>query len=311
MKKINLTKTTIIFLIILGITLLTGCDGTKTTSLGEYKTGTQGLELQFTQNAPPSTMYAEDGSFPIIIEIKNKGVYPGQGDGELNADLYYIGFDNQIISLVDEKIVFKEEEAKTRYNPEGGIFIVNSKAEISQDLFKQARIDTYNANIAAMLCYPYKTYASVDVCLDPNPNRASQSNTCRPGNVNTESQGAPIAVSNVESIAQKGKARFIITINNVGGGEVIRKSEINRCNDIELNRVDFDKVTISNAILSNGMPLDCTPSGDISLINGKANIVCVADGLDESIPAFNSILQLELEYGYRKTIRKTILIQGE
>ncbi|MFT4297738.1 MAG: hypothetical protein ACMXX5_00950, partial [Candidatus Woesearchaeota archaeon] len=173
--------------------MIAGCGQSGTTSpLGEYRRGTQGLEMQFTTNAPPRVVYAEDLTFPVTIEVRNKGVFPGDGDGTLNADLYYIGFDNQIITgLSHESITFQEEEAKTRFNPEGGIYIVGSEATISKSLFDQARIDSYDANIIAVLCYPYKTFAAVEVCIDPNPNRASQMGACRPGVVNAGSQGAP------------------------------------------------------------------------------------------------------------------------
>jgi hypothetical protein len=313
MKTNKITKTILFSIITITFLLLSGCDTSKTSSpIGEYRTGTQGLELKYTTNAPPTIIYAEDQTFPVTVEIRNRGVYPGEGDGTLNAKLYYMGFDNQIITdLTQETITFQEEEAKTRFNPEGGFYIVNSEAKISQTLFDQSRIDSYNANIIAMLCYPYKTYATVDVCIDPNPNRESQLGTCTPRLVNADSQGAPISVSSVESISQRGKARFVITITNVGGGEVIRKSVLDRCADVELSKTEFDKITLVRATLSSGMPVECTPSGDVSLINGRATLVCTAEGLDESMPAFNTLLQLEIEYGYRKSIQRTIQIQGD
>ncbi|MCB9358602.1 hypothetical protein H6503_01600 [Candidatus Woesearchaeota archaeon] len=295
--------------------LLSSCSGNSNSNsniLYEYRTGTYGLELEFTPNSPPYIVYAEDQSFPVTVEIKNKGVFPGEGDGALNAVLYYLGFDKDIIgNLVSEPITFDEEEAKTRFNAEGGFTVVSSEATIDPNFFQEAKIDTYDANIKAVLCYPYKTFASVDVCIDPNPNRDSSLDSCTPGLVSSGSQGAPVAVSSVDSISQKGKARFVVTITNVGNGAVIKESELGRCIDVELDREDIDKITIVDAKLSNGIPLDCTPDGDVSLVGNKATIICKAEGLDESMPAFQTVLQMELTYGYKKSIDRRIQIQGE
>lgn len=313
MKK-TIKITTIIALIFVSLSFLTACGQTSDggSGISEYRRGTEGLEPEFMTNSPPRVIYAEDGTFPITIEVKNKGVYPGEGDGTLNAMIYYVGFDSQIVTnLAQESVSFAEEEAKTRFNPEGGVVVVSSEATIDSAFFTDAKVDTYDANIVAALCYPYKTYASVGVCVDPNPNRDSSLDSCTPGVTSTGSQGAPIAVSSVDSVAQKEKARFVITITNSGGGSVIKESELSRCTDVELDRADLDKITISNAELSNGIPLTCTPNGEVSLINGKATVVCTADGLDDTIPAFETILQLELSYGYKKTIQRTVQIQGE
>jgi len=312
--KTNIKKIGIIALLIAIMFILAGCSsgGSSGTPLTEYRVGTEGLVPDFVHNSPPYIVYAEDENFPVTVEIKNRGVYPGEGDGNLEADIYFLGFDNNIITGLDQlDVTFQEEEAKTRFNPEGGITVVNAEAVVSPSFFQEAKIDNYDANIKAILCYPYKTFASIDVCIDPNPNRDSQLDTCTPSIHGAGSQGAPIAISSVESIAQKGKARFLITISNVGGGEVIRHSELSRCTDVELDRTDMDKITVITAELSNGIPLDCTPDGDISLINGKATLICKAEGLDETMPAFETILQMELEYGYKKSISRSVQIQGE
>ncbi len=312
----NLTKKFgIIILAILSLFLLSSCGGSSggNTMLTEYRTGTQGLEVSFTTNSPPPVVYAEDSSFPITLEIRNKGVYPGEGDGTLVGTIYYVGFDDDIIQgLSQETVQFDEEEAKTRFNPEGGMTVISSEASVDSSLFTSAKIDNYDATIKAVMCYPYKTFAAVDVCVNPNPNRdPTNLDACSPGTVGAGSQGAPIAITSVDSIPQKGKARFVITISNVGGGDVIKESEVSRCTDVELDREHLDKVTLVSAALSNGFPVVCVPDGDISLISGKATLVCKAEGLDQTMPAFQTVLQLELSYGYKKAIQKNVAVRGE
>jgi len=316
MIKTNVKNIIVSFLVVIGLLFLTSCGSSSSSStnpLTADRTGSQGLEPSFITNSPPSVVYAEDGSFPVTVEVKNKGAFPQEGDGSLTGDIYFVGFDSDIIQNLNQVTVeFDEEEAKTSLNPEGGLDVESSEATIDTGFFESANIDNYEASINAILCYTYKTFASIDVCIDPNPNRnPTNLDTCSPGLTGGGTQGAPIAVSSVDSIPQKGKARFVITISNVGGGQVIKESEIGRCTDVTLEREDLDKITITRAELSNGISLDCIPEGDVSLIKGKATIICKAEGLDETAPAYNSLLLLELTYGYKKSVEKNVLIVGD
>lgn len=302
--------------ILICVLFLVGCAGgsSRQRDTGDYRVGTQGLEISFKSNSPPSRVYAEDGTFPVALEVRNLGVFPGEGDGSLTADIYFRGFDTNIIQNLDqESVSFDEEDAKTRYNPEGGFEILQVDASIDPGYFQNTKIDSYDADLVAIACYPYRTYAAVDVCIDPNPNKKNVLlDVCTPGVYSSGSQGAPIAVTSVESIPQKGKARFTIRLSNVGGGDVLRESALGMCVDTDIDREELDKVTLVNAQLSNGIPLDCSGNDEIRLVDGQeATVVCKAEGLDESMPAFKTILLFELAYAYKKTAYRTVSILGE
>ena len=306
-------KNVIMIFLAIGLLALAGCGtGTRTSGLTEYRSGTQGLEISFLRNSPPTSIYAEDETFSALIEIKNRGVYPGENDGDLPAELHFTGFDRNIIQgLETTPITFREGEAKTRYNPEGGFQIATLEGRIDQGLFSRARVDRYSAEIRATICYPYRTFASLDVCIDPNPNRASSQDACRPGITSGGSQGAPVAITNVETIAQRGAARFVLTISNVGGGEVLLPEYLPNCVEPSTTRSEYDKVRIVNAELSGQVRLDCTPHDEITLHNGRATVVCRADNIEDTGPAFRTLLNVEIEYGYKKAIQRTMQIRGD
>lgn len=314
-NNVNKRSILLIFALTSILFLMTGCLGGsrsgRSGELANYRTGTQGLEMRFLTNAPPNVVYAEDDYFPVSIEVRNRGVYPGERDGSITADIHFLGFDRDIIRNLDiTSVDFDEEEAKTRYNPEGGYNVATVEASIDNSMFQHSRVDSYQATILAVVCYPYKTFVAEEVCINPNPNRNTGHNVCTPGMTGTGSQGAPIAVTSINSVAQRGRGRFVITISNVGGGTVIRTRDIGSCVDSFLDYSSYDKVTIRDARLSNGQPLDCSPSQEITLINSQATVVCRVDGLDENLPSFKTILQMELEYGYKKDISRTIQIRG-
>jgi hypothetical protein len=293
--------------------LLTSCGSSGNgNDTYNYRVGSEGLELQFGTSAPPYTVFAEDGKFAVSLEVRNKGVYPSEDDSAMSATVYFLGFDQQIVSgLTTQTITFEPGEAKTRYNPEGDLEIINLEPTVDSNYFTDAKIGVYDASINAVICYPYKTSAAIDVCVDPDPNSDDSLDVCEPGQSSAGSQGAPVAISSVQSVAQKGKARFVIEVANVGGGDILRESSLSSCTDANIDRGELDKIEITHAELSNGITLDCAPDTEIKLINGRATIICKAEGLDETQPAYKTILQMELSYGYKKSVQRSVRILGE
>jgi hypothetical protein len=298
---------------------LVGCSGSgsggRQSTTSNYRTGTSGLEFQFRTNAPPATVFAEDSSFPVALEVFNRGVYPGENEQSVSAKVFFTGFDKRLITGLDnvQDVVFEPEEAKTRYNPEGGFNVLDATGTVLSSYFKDSKVDVYETKINAILCYNYKTKATIDVCVDPSPNKLNEREVCTPGTTGSSSQGAPVAITSVESVPQKGKARFVITLSNVGAGDIIRESVISSCIDTAVvKREDYDKVILEEVALG-GNSLDCTPSlnEEVRMSNGKGVIVCKADIGDETLPAYRSILTVGLSYGYKKSAEKTLRILGE
>jgi len=307
MKKILI----ILFLFV----FLTGCqslsgftnpyqDSTQT-SYEDFRTGSEGLIMQFTQNMPPPQLYDSE-PFATIIEITNEGTHTVGGPGD---KIYLSGFDSTIIQgipLTGKQI--PTIEGRSRYVAEPGLGMVDFRGTIRD--ISSLRMDKYPVIIAATACYGYETIATVPVCIDPDPySTTNTQKVCIPESAILGTQGAPIAVDTVDVLPSKGTTRFRIYIRNVGYGDVFRNGAeyLDRCsphskglNFDEIDYVQLGDVSIAGInIKQTCKPLDST--GHIKLTNGEATILCELSNIKGQTP-YTTTINLVLRYGYRNSI---------
>ena len=196
------TKQKMILLTILIILTLTmqGCG--RRTPITNFYTGSQGLEIELLNNAPPRTV-VEGSQFSIMINAWNKGAHT-------------IPKDEAFVSVRYDPVYFKQENADSRdfltSHPEGNLPELSGRSEVWQQgesiLIPLTKLraheiigtrETPITNIEVSTCYSYKTYFSEMVCLDTDVYGVDQDPVCRNRGVFTYSdQGAPIAINRLE-----------------------------------------------------------------------------------------------------------------
>lgn len=264
-----------------------------------YK-GTKGLSMSFVKNNPPKIIYTTT-PLNMLIEIKNEGTSNIAG-----GRLFLSGIDPKIIRL-DRQFQTFNVEGKSKYNPSGGINIIEFR---SQAIYLPGGTDVYKPTILASACYEYQTQASPLVCIDPNPYSVLEKEACTVKNIPmTGGQGAPVAVTNIEEEAVPGKANFIIHVSNQGGGVVIDKSGYGMQNcPHNLRYEDLD--TVYYKVTLSGASGDCRPINKIKLVNGKGTIFCSFSLPSGDAPAYQTVLNIELYYGYLSQISQQIEIRS-
>lgn len=309
------------FFVIVLLILISGCKGKKDVqkAVEDIRTGTQGLVINFLPNAPPDKIHAEkdaENSFDVILEIKNKGAYPQPGEGRApNGLIYLSGYDTSIITFEGQNPQwFKDKglEGKSIINPNGGLDLMTFKGDV---LISNLCVEKYEPTLLATACYPYKTVAGPQVCIDPNPySTVAQKKVCQIGSISLSNQGAPIAVTRIDEEAFAKRTQFKITIKNVGGGDVY---EAQNC--LKLERNEIDKVYVEGINIGN-KPLSCRPflettdrgnSGTIRLINGEGFIICELSDYGNADTAYLTPMTIKLSYQYRNTAEKKIQIRRE
>jgi len=116
-------------------------------------------------------------------------------------------------------------------------------------------------------------------------------------------QGGPVSVSAVRVNTIGDKAHFKIEVNNAGKGKVIR---IHECPfDLEYDDLNKAKYYVT---LSGKRPEKCSPSNEVRLINGKATIFCTFVIPSENKFAYQTPLEIKLDYGYMESISKKVEI---
>jgi len=277
----------------------------------DFRSGTQGLYLDFVPNLPPPRVYDRD-PFNVMIQVENKGTSPlGTGTDRI----YLSGFDPQIITgIPTDGMAIPPLEPRGPYVTRGGYDTVSFRGAIRS--LTEKRIDKYQPLILATSCYTYETLASGQVCIDPNPySPTSIQHICTPAAVSTASQGAPVAVTTISVDPAPGKTRFTINIQNVGGGTVFRYGNqyLNKCSPyspgLAFDEVDFvrieDVIISAQSIKASCKPLD--KDNHLRLTNGQAQLFCEYQTQGQT--AYLTPLEISLRYGYRQSIAKPIEVR--
>ncbi|MBW3021180.1 hypothetical protein KY334_07835 [Candidatus Woesearchaeota archaeon] len=277
------------------LSLLVACGGGGEVS-SNWKSGTQGVVVQFAPDSPPNVVYSGE-EYVLGLELRNKGSFPLDDEDELDVDLYFSGFERDLISLPYEDYV-SIVGGKTPTNLEGGLEFYDKEFDV--EIYDDS--DSLNQNLKVTACYEYETNAALETCVDPNPIQNDE-DTCTPGVTGTGSQGGPIAISSVTQESLKGKARYTIKISNVGGGTVFMDNDC-----LNPSRTNKNIVYLEDAYLGD-QDMHCSPDDYIRLVNGVGTLSCIVDRLDEDEPAYKTSLGVHLSYNYKTSATKQIQIK--
>ncbi|MBS3125142.1 hypothetical protein J4211_02725 [Candidatus Woesearchaeota archaeon] len=300
----------VLFVVLLSCTQFNTGTEQKQPTTG-YRTGSQGLLITFLPNLPPPRVFDRD-PFNVVLQVENLGT--GRVGNGLDR-LYISGFDHNLITGIGtDGIPLPLLEGRTQYINRGGLDTLSYRGTIRS--LTEKRIDKYQPLILATACYHYETIANAQVCVDPDPYApTSTARVCTPTAVGTGSQGAPVAVTNVQVDAAPGWTRFTINVQNVGGGSVFRNGNhyLAKCSPYnpglafdELDFVQVADVMISDtSIKSSCKPIDS--SGHLRLQNGAGQIFCELNAPQGQTP-YLTPLNIVLKYGYRQTIAKPVEI---
>jgi len=318
-----MNKLVVFVIVAASLLMLTGCGrfGPTDKTKGELVTqvdihkGVKGLTMEFVKGQPASTIWEGTG-FPITLQLKNEGAYNIQrGMLAITGNLYFTTDPNLQFSL----------EGKSEFNPEGEFSF--EKFDATTLLVDGDKTDSF----FVMACYPYKTYASATICINPRIiEEEKRTEECSIGTVSLSGgQGAPVSVTSVEEEMipiGDGLFRLNIKINiaNNGGGRV-SAYDLNTyekdCIGLALKPEEFGLINVegisfsSYSLNSGEFPIKCqnAPGNKFKLDStGKYKLECYAkiDSEFMGSAAFTTPLTVELAYGYSQLSEsKTITIK--
>lgn len=307
------------------VLLLTACgylpQFEQPTERPELFKGTDGITIKMMEHR--QALY-EEQMFDLIFFLKNKGVH------DVNTTYFKIVPDRDFIKFLNAETYLADgTETGELFIPIKGKSIRNPYGdEVRRHYRLQTRLlpvktQRHSAQIFYELCYPYKTYATVNVCIDPDIYNRNPDKPCRPGTkAIAGGQGGPVAVTNIETImAPEGTGvspMFRIMIQNLGSGQVMEPGSMVKCALAETRNMSklLAKVTLE------GNTLTCNnqdPSTPIRLQQGMAELRCELEphmvGSRPTVPytmedgTFMTPLQIELTYDYTQTGSTTVNIE--
>ena len=200
-------------------------------------------------------------------------------------------------------------------NPSGDMDVVEFPATI---LTLPPSLEQFTQRVMVTSCFDYATHASTMVCIDPEPYSNVQK-SCRPQTVSLGSgQGAPVSVTTIEQAASRGRTTFTINIHNNkkdAYDELYDYFSLYKCDPSSGQTVkvnDKNIVYVGYVYLSDyDITMNCIPNQVIRLDDsGNGQITCsVSLPPGASTSAYQAPMEIELWYGYSKTIYKDIIIK--
>ncbi|MDO8481016.1 MAG: hypothetical protein Q7S65_04325 [Nanoarchaeota archaeon] len=304
-------------LVLLLVLLLTACGSSRNRngegiSEKDYRTGTEGLQLTFMQNNPPDKVFA-GSEMDVLVEVRNAGAYPDTDAFDGKLEIY--GYDRKAFvrgGWDGSNFIGRTLQGKSQFGPSGGREVKQFHVDEVTTLFGA---EFYEPTLVVAACYKYRTIAEPLVCIDPEPFTVFDENkVCTiPSNGKSYSlsnQGAPVAVTKVTEEVSAKNLHFGIYIQNVGEGKVVDENTRNDC-PLSLDYNDVDRVLVQVKLPWDGAPR-CQPRGDsadpVRLDeSGNGYIYCTFTK-PTTKSAFETILQVQVDYRYLDTIQKKIRI---
>ena len=331
------------FLFILCIVLislvLTGCNGLggggQSIQDIDVYSGLKGITLEFLDMQPPSEIlltknddssaYVSDGNI-IYMKIANRGAYQIPDN---NGILVFSGFNPSIVTFDDptgaetigtnndgivhgeflydtvRTLVSLNPKSKTYPEGEEQITLITNKLSFTLPI----ETEFYDFNLKATACYPYKTFATGEVCVDPDIIN-NNNDACRSSDISLKDQGAPVALKKIEIDNRNNLVIFMLEFKNVGGGDVLTSGittneknclspEMNKRNVIKITSMEFGTDDVTSCV-----------NKEVRLYDGKGEIFCTYSMKDRSEnSAFKTTLSVEFEYGYRNSVSKKIALK--
>ncbi len=303
--------------ILLFLILLAACTpGTQTERT--YHTGTDGVDIAFVPQAPPSSVY-EERTFPVTVELHNRGAgtIPDQEGrrGVLTVDY-------------DEYYLSEEEPGEKRFVLRGKSELTPRGEETTEKVadFKAlpltGEIESPETQVYVSACYPYNTTFTEDICIDSTTQRNERSQVCEATDHSYSSgQGAPVSVTKLEvDMYPSGnyiRPRFVVHVENTGGGSVLKptgQGPLHEVCSLKGEERDVNALGISAELAD--VALSCEPD-PVRLQQGSNKVFCdvPTESLAENPRLFSdrdnfvSTLRLNLHYIYVNGVSKTMEIE--
>lgn len=284
----------------------------------DFHTGTEGLTLEFLENAPPNELlYLTNNQFLIGIGLRNKGAENiEKGTIKITSNKNYIkikgGIECKSKRNLDNGIECKLPRLKGKSFDffEGEFFPLYLDAEVDRIFIKKEEegltevLDTVKVEAE----YKYGTTASVGICINDLERVFDIEKSCRAKTEVLSGQGGPVAVSEVVystvNIGDKNRLTITITFDDRGD----RESEI-KDETIKLEEISFSDYSTKTE--EENKKIDCGVD-EINITKNKREeyenkIECSANLTKE--PAYLTPLIIRFSYDYLTEEKKDIRIR--
>ena len=199
--------------------ILLGCGSSSVDKkIPSYRLGTQGLALELLPQFPPKEI-PDGSSFRIAVKVKNAGAFD-TGTSELEI----LGLNDAWVPLEHSDVKMISLKGRSIDVPDGDFSVYEFNG---QNAALPPSVSEYRSKFWVVARYDYQTVAQTDVCINADlvgVQKTLSACTFKPSQ-SLGTQGAPVSISRVDQTiiptTEGVSLEFTITIDNVGGGEIV------------------------------------------------------------------------------------------
>ena len=315
--------------IVLGAVILlfiAGCEGDDggTTTGGvprdPFLGGTDGLEIEFEEGAPPDEV-TDAGEYPFqaVVILKNVGEY---GIKEKNAKVNLIGFsptdfDSEFSKL---KVVVADALTARQRDSEGNIIepveVFVTFPTTGEFNFKNPIAGNTPFIFRADVCYKYQTKVVSEICILKN---VGDDAICDPSeSKKVFSSGSPLQITSFQQIAGgTGKVRFSFDIVHSGSGDIFDGANPALCQKANRVAKEIVDVTVDTGIGVTGSlvcigldewQLAGVDRGSVKLIDGRRTITCTQN-VSSIQNDLKKVVDITLDFNYLDNVDQEVLVK--
>lgn len=286
-----------ILLFIIASLALAGCDSTGSSGFNLYDPyyGSEGVEMQFLESAPPDTAY-QGSVFKVGLLLQNRGAI------DVNDAVVTLGYLDKYftISRPTQAGIAIKGKSFIRRNGEKKPVLFDGRVKDLQET--GVGYDDLSTPITATLCYSYTTHLEENVCIDPDIyGLQERKKACTAQDLTLNDQGAPVAITSVkESTVDEGSSQLVYMtfhIKNLAGGLVADASPSVLCSSANIGDKKVSRLKV-NAQLGNTR-MECAKD-IVHLDNDEGEVTCSARVTAQE--EYATVLKADLTYGYSTTL---------
>ncbi len=300
-----------IFILSFLLLILSGCSSTSGNP-SDTRLGYGGLEVEIMPESLAVDWY-EGEDVTLFLNMKNTG-----SEDIINSKIV-VGTQRDIVSNNNPVRNFAFEGL--RKNPYGDQ--INEPFDLTIGAISAT--DMQETNIAISYCYPYKTIASLPVCIKSDLTN-SYDDIEMPAYCDLDTyvfsggQGAPVTITQVtpRMIPSQGGVTpsFEIVVENHGSGRIVNQNVYeDACSGKGIGMENYGVIDISGIYLGNEV-LSCTrsklridesTSGSDYYDSYKSIVKCKGSFINKGTPKVTE-LQINLKYGYKENFEETMIV---
>ncbi|MBW2977255.1 hypothetical protein KY331_00260 [Candidatus Woesearchaeota archaeon] len=305
-------------ILIIGILFFVfGCEQEEkeTVSIGKaFIGGANGLDLSFTEGAPPDEVFDVNFPFSINVKLENVGEWDITNPNDMTLSIIGIDpgdFGKTPAFLVQDNSV---PMRGAKLDPQGNL-IQGTITNLDFTDLQYASTVTGKVQfvIRASACYEYGTRVNTKVCILEDllgiTRKSIEEAVCNPNEAKDyENSGAPVQVSNVkQTVMGTDRISLAFDVEHVGTGTIFRK-------DTECSTTIADKDKVYVKVDTGDPNIKCSglegslAEGFTTLFSGKRAIICTQQ-LPTPRGDFEKPITITLEYGYRQHIDKQLTVK--